>query len=72
MLGEKMETPEARELFKEAMWHKLIGKGVVSVMLLEKMLDRTEGKLTQPVEVSGEIDITSIIEEGRKRAEGGS
>jgi hypothetical protein len=41
-------------------------------MLLEKMLDRTEGKLTQPVEVGGSIDIMSIIEEGRKRAEGGS
>jgi len=34
------------------------------------MLDRTEGKLSQPMEVSGEIDIMNIIEEGRKRAEG--
>jgi hypothetical protein len=72
MLEEKLSDPAARAAFKEAEWAKLIGKGVVSVMLLEKMLDRTEGKLTQPVEVGGSIDIMSIIEEGRKRAEGGS
>jgi hypothetical protein len=71
MLEERLQDEQNRELFKEAMWAKLTGKGVVSVMLLEKMLDRTEGKLTQPVEVSGDIDITAIIEEGRKRAEKG-
>jgi hypothetical protein len=67
MLEEKLGDPEARAAFLEAHWAKLLSKGVVSAMLLEKMLDRTEGKLTQPVDVSGQIDIVQIIEEGRKR-----
>ena len=72
MLEERLKEPETRAAFKDAMWLKMTGKGVVSVMALEKILDRTEGKLSQPVEVSGEIDIMTIIEEGRKRAEGGA
>lgn len=67
MLERKLSDPVERMAFIEAQWQKLNSKGVVSTMLLEKVLDRTEGKLTQPVDVSGEIDIVTIIEEGRKR-----
>jgi hypothetical protein len=38
-------------------------------MTLDRVWERTEGKLTQPVDVGGSIDIVSIIEEGRKRTE---
>jgi len=33
MLEEKLQDPDNRRIFKEAMWLKTIGKGVVSVML---------------------------------------
>lgn len=67
MLEEKLNDPVERQAFKEAMWAKLIGKGVVSTMLLQQVQDRTEGKIVQPVDVSGSIDIGSILESFRKR-----
>jgi hypothetical protein len=67
LLERKLSDPAEREAFIQAQWGKLLSKTVVSSMLLEKMLDRTEGKLTQPVDVSGQIDIGSIIAEFRDK-----
>ena len=72
MLEEKMADPEARQAFKEAHWKKLLSNTVVSSMTLEKILDRTEGKVSQPVQVSGELSVSlsDEIRKARERAEG--
>jgi len=67
MLEEKLSDPEYRAQYKESLWRKLLSEKVVGSMTLERVWERTEGKLTQPVDVSGEIDIVGIIEQGRKR-----
>src|SRR5690348_13637488 len=55
LLERNLSDPKEREAFMAAQWKKLLSHTVVSTMLLEKMLERTEGKLTQPVEHSGEV-----------------
>ena len=69
MLEENLADPIERKAFKDATWKKLKSERVVSSMTLEKVLDRTEGKLTQPVDVSGTIDIGQILEKWRNAEE---
>ena len=73
MLEEKMADPDARQAFKEAHWKKLLSNTVVSSMTLEKILDRTEGKVSQPVAISGELSVSlsEEIRKARQRAESG-
>ena len=72
MLEEKLADPDAREAFKKAHWEKLLSRTVVSSMTLEKILDRTEGKVSQPVAISGELSVSlsEEIRKARQRAEG--
>ena len=68
MLEEKLSDPKELRRFIEAHWEKLLSKTVVSSMTLEKILDRTEGKVSQPVQVSGDLKV-SLAEELQKADE---
>lgn len=57
LLEERLSDPEFREAYKKAMWDKLISNRVVGAMTLDKVWERTEGKVLQPVELSGEVNI---------------
>jgi hypothetical protein len=73
MLAEKLADPAERQAFKDAHWKKMMSNTVVSSMTLEKVLDRTEGKVSQPVQVSGEltVSLSDEIRKARQRAEEG-
>lgn len=68
MLEEKLTDPEFRRQFKEAQWQKLLAKGVVSAMTLDQVWERTEGKVAQPVRISGDLTV-SLADEMRKARE---
>ena len=72
MLEEKLNDPDERRRFIQAHWEKLLSKTVVSSMTLEKILDRTEGKVSQPVQVSGDltVSLSDEIRKARQRVEG--
>lgn len=58
LLEEIATDPAERKAFKEALRQKLLSKGVVSAMTLDKMWERHEGKVTQPVQVDGNLNLT--------------
>ena len=58
LLDEIAEDPEKRAAFKESIRQKLLAKGVVSAMTLDKLWERHEGKVVQPVLVDGELNLT--------------
>lgn len=58
LLEERLSDPKFRKEFKEQMWTKLNSAKVVGAMTLDKVWERTEGKLTQALEVSGELTLT--------------
>jgi len=68
MLKEKLQDPEFRALYKEQLWKKLLSQGVVSAMTLDKVWERTEGKVTQPVDVNGNLNVSlsEIIQKARE------
>jgi hypothetical protein len=68
MLEEKLKDPKFREQYKDSLWKKLLAQGVVSAMTLDKIWERTEGKVTQTVDVNGTLNI-SISERMRKAKE---
>jgi hypothetical protein len=68
MLEEKLKDPAFREQYKDSLWKKLLAHGVVSAMTLDKIWERTEGKVTQTVDVNGSLNIT-ISERMRKAKE---
>lgn len=70
LLEEKLQDPEARKQFKEAMWAKLLSGKVVGSMTLDTVLERTEGKIAQPVKMEGNLTISlaDAIKEARERA----
>lgn len=65
LLDEIAETPDQREALKESLRQKLMAKGVVSTMLIQQMQDRTEGKVSQPVE----LEIVGLAERLKKARE---
>jgi len=65
LLREKLSDPTERERWKEAQWAKMLKHGVVGAMFMDKAWERTEGKVTQPVDVN--VNIT--LRERMKRAE---
>lgn len=67
MLAEKLTDPAFREQFKEAQWAKLLAKGVVSAMTLDKLWERTEGKVTQPVDVNMSLSLAERMEKAKDR-----
>jgi hypothetical protein len=66
LLEEKLSDP-FRAAYKEQVWETMNSGKVVGAMMHEKIWDRTEGKLTTPVDVSGSIDIGEIIEKFRNK-----
>ena len=58
LLDEIASDPERREQFKQSILQKLLAKGVVSAMTLDKLWERHEGKVTQPVQVDGNLNLT--------------
>jgi hypothetical protein len=68
MLREKLSDPAERQKWKEAQWSKMLKTGVVGAMFMEKAWERTEGKVAQPVQVSGELTV-SLADEVRKARE---
>ena len=69
LLDEKLQDPDFRAQYKEHLWNKLLAKGVVSAMTLDKVWERTEGKVSQPVEMNGNINISTISEKIAKARE---
>lgn len=74
MLEEKLSDPAERKRWKDAQWEKMIKSGVVGAMFMEKAWERTEGKVSQPVQVSGEltVSLSDEIRKARQRVEEGS
>ena len=58
LLDEISNDPDKREQFKQSILQKLLAKGVVSAMTLDKLWERHEGKVTQPVQVDGNLNLT--------------
>jgi len=69
MLEEKLKDPTFRQQYKESLWQKLLAKGVVSAMTLDKVWERTEGKVTQPVDLNGNLNVTTVSERLRRAKE---
>lgn len=71
MLEEKLSDPVERKKWKDAQWGKMLKSGVVGAMFMDTAWDRTEGKVAQPVKVSGELNINLAdeIRKARQRAE---
>lgn len=68
MLQEKLGDPVERKRWKDAQWDKMLKSGVVGAMFLDTAWERTEGKVAQPVKVSGEF-MVSLADEMRKARE---
>lgn len=71
MLQEKcIDDPTSRQQLKDALWKNLCSGKVVGSMTLEKLWERTEGKVRQDLNVSGEVDlrISERIRKARARA----
>ena len=68
MLEEKLGDEGFRKQFKEAMWRDLLSGKVMGAMTRDTLWERTEGKVAQPVRVSGELSI-SLADEVRKARE---
>ena len=69
LLQEKLQDPVFRESYKESLWQKLLSNKMVSSMTLEKVWERTEGKVTQPVDVTGELTVRTLSEKMAKAKE---
>jgi len=67
MLQERLDDPKARQQFKDAMWRSLVSGDRSGVMTLQRIWERTEGKLAQPLDVNTSVDIGKILEEWRNR-----
>lgn len=69
MLAEKCSNPVERERWKNAQWEKMLKSGVVGAMFMDSAWERTEGKVSQPVEVNGELALTvsERLSKARKR-----
>jgi len=66
LLKEKLSDPEAREQYKKHLWDKLTKSNVVGAMTLDRVWERTEGKMPTQVNVDGQVTVT--ISERLKRA----
>ena len=71
LLEEKLSDPKERQRWKDAQWEKMIKSGVVGAMFMDTAWERTEGKVAQPVRVSGELTVSLAdeIRKARERAE---
>lgn len=66
-----IKTKDGKEMLRSVMTDILSKRGMAAVLLLREIAERTEGKVTQPVEMSGELTLTlaDAVREGRERRE---
>lgn len=65
---EILDDPKAIALLRKSLI-KMLGKGgMATVLQLKEMTDRTEGKVTQPIEADISVNLADAIAAARKRA----
>jgi hypothetical protein len=66
-----LKTREGKDLLREVMTDILKKKGMAAVLLMREMAERTEGKVTQPMEIDGnlQLSLSTALSEARKRVE---
>lgn len=71
LFEEIFESSEDIAAVKQQIIKTLTSKGMAGVLMLKEAAERIEGKVTQPVEIDGTLQMTvaGAIAEGRKRAE---
>jgi hypothetical protein len=72
---ELLEDPEVRESIKKALKDRLTSGRMVGAIEMKEAADRLEGKVSQTVEVEGELAILTLSERmqrARERAGSGS
>src|ERR1700743_2773113 len=65
---ELMKDPEFREQAKLSIRKMILSGRMVGQLQLKEMTDRTEGKVTQPIEADLTVSLADAIAEARKRA----
>src|ERR1700744_6619539 len=65
---ELLEDPEFREQAKLSIRKRVTSGRMVGQLQLKEMTDRTEGKVTQPIEADLTVSLADAIAEARKRA----
>jgi hypothetical protein len=67
-----LRKKENKQLIETVMRDILDKRGMAAVLLLREMAERTEGKVTQSVEMSGELTLTlaEAIAQARQRRDG--
>jgi hypothetical protein len=68
MYEEILNDPEHIAAIKEATVKSLRKGNMAMVLQLKEMADRTEGKVTQPIEADVTVNLADAIAEARKRA----
>lgn len=63
-----LDDPIAMALLRKAVVKSLKGGNMAMVLQLKEMADRTEGKVTQPIEADITVSLPDAIAEARKRA----
>lgn len=66
MLEERLSDKAFREAYKESAWKTLTSGRVVGSMMLERVWERTEGKMKQDLDVNFN-EVGAVLEEVRKR-----
>lgn len=67
---EIFENSDCTEAVKQQIMKTLTSKGMAGVLMLKEAAERIEGKVTQPMEVEGEIrvSVTEAMAKARERA----
>lgn len=68
MYEEILNDPEHIAAIKAATVKALKAGNMAMVLQLREMADRTEGKVTQPIEAEISVNLADVIAEARKRA----
>ena len=67
LLEERLEnSPEYRQQYKEMLWANMLSNKVVGAMTRDSVWERTEGKVSQPVDLNGNISVLTISERMQK------
>jgi hypothetical protein len=72
MCEQLMRSKEGKELVKEVMKDILNKRGMAAVLLLREIGERTDGKVIQSMEMSGELQLTlaDAVAKARTRVDG--
>ena len=62
MLAEKLGDPAFRAQFKEALWKRLLSDKVSGSMTLDRLWERTEGKLPEEIGLSENVNSCITIQ----------